>query len=133
VRPAPTDPCACRRTTLRALTQTLVAIQDRSLTGNYRSDDVYGNNSCEEPDPAFTTCIGDSSNANSAYRGFVTFDPVRRAPRALPRVPYRRSAVGVELRSRTRRAWDLDTSGAAAAEVSMQADDAFTFPGARGQ
>jgi hypothetical protein len=61
-------------TTLRELTQTLVAIQDRSLTGNYRSDDVYGNNSCEEPDPEFTTCIGDSSNGNSAYRGFITFD-----------------------------------------------------------
>jgi len=60
-------------TTLRQITQTLFAVQDRTLTGNYRSDDVYGNNSCTQ-DGSETTCIGDSSNANSTYRGFVTFD-----------------------------------------------------------
>jgi len=60
-------------TTLRQISQTLNALQDRSLTGNWRSDDVYGNNSCQELDST-TTCIGDSSNANSTYRGFVTFD-----------------------------------------------------------
>jgi hypothetical protein len=60
-------------TTLRAISQTLDALQDRSLTGNYRSDNVYGNNSCQELDST-TTCIGDSSNGNSTYRGFVTFD-----------------------------------------------------------
>jgi Big-like domain-containing protein len=60
-------------TTIREISRTLVALQDRSLTGNYRSDDVYGNNSCQELDST-TTCIGDSSNGNSTYRGFVTFD-----------------------------------------------------------
>jgi Big-like domain-containing protein len=59
--------------TLREINQTLTALQDRSLTGNYRSDDVYGNNSCQELDST-TTCIGDSSNGNSTYRGFVSFD-----------------------------------------------------------
>jgi hypothetical protein len=59
--------------TLRAVTQTLGAVQDRSLTGNWRSDDVYGDNSCTQSGST-TTCIGDSSNSNSTYRGFVTFD-----------------------------------------------------------
>ena len=60
--------------TQREIQQTLVALQDRSLTGNWRSDDTYGNNSCQESDVDHTTCIGDSSNANAVYRGFVTFD-----------------------------------------------------------
>jgi Bacterial Ig-like domain len=59
--------------TLRELTQTLAAQQDRNLTGNWRSDNVYGDNSCQFADST-TTCIGDSSNANSSYRGFVSFD-----------------------------------------------------------
>lgn len=58
--------------TLREITQTLPALQDRSLTGNWRSDDLYGENSCQFD--STTTCIGDSSNENSTYRGFVTFD-----------------------------------------------------------
>lgn len=59
--------------TLRAVTQTLSAVQDRTLTGNWRSDDVYGDNSCTQVGST-TTCVGDSSNDNSTYRGFVTFD-----------------------------------------------------------
>jgi len=62
-------------TTLRRITQTLLALEDRTLTGNWRSDDIRGNNSCEELEStAYTTCIGDSSNDNAIYRGFVTFD-----------------------------------------------------------
>jgi hypothetical protein len=59
--------------TLRGIPQTLTAVQNRTLTGNYRSDDVYGDNSCVQAGST-TTCVGDSSNANSTYRGFVTFD-----------------------------------------------------------
>jgi hypothetical protein len=58
--------------TLREITQTLPALQDRNLTGNWRSDDLYGENSCQFD--STTTCIGDSSNENSTYRGFLTFD-----------------------------------------------------------
>ena len=61
-------------TTLRQFSQTLAAVQDRNLSGNYRSDDVYGDNSCIFSDPDGTICIGDSSNDNSTYRGFLTFD-----------------------------------------------------------
>jgi hypothetical protein len=58
--------------TLREISQTLAALQDRNLTGNWRSDDLYGENSCQFD--STTTCIGDSSNENSTYRGFITFD-----------------------------------------------------------
>jgi hypothetical protein len=60
--------------TLRSVKQTLKPVLDRNLTGNYRSDDAYGDNSCVFADPDGTICIGDSSNANSSYRGFLTFD-----------------------------------------------------------
>jgi hypothetical protein len=69
----PLPPFSSGFSTLRAVTQTLGAVQDRSLTGNWRSDDVYGDNSCTQSGST-TTCIGDSSNSNSTYRGFVTFD-----------------------------------------------------------
>jgi hypothetical protein len=61
-------------TTLHASKQTLKPVLDRNLTGNFRSDNVYGDNSCEFADPDATICIGDSSNSNSNYRGFLTFD-----------------------------------------------------------
>jgi hypothetical protein len=61
-------------TTLREFKQTLKPVQDRNLTGNFRSDNVYGDNSCVFDDPDGTICIGDSSNSNSIYRGFLTFD-----------------------------------------------------------
>jgi hypothetical protein len=61
-------------TTLRQFVQTLTPVLDRNLSGNYRSDNTYGDNSCVFADPDGTICIGDSSNDNSAYRGFLTFD-----------------------------------------------------------
>ena len=66
-------PFSANFTTAREITETLDAQQDRTLTGNYRSDDVYGDNSCQFADST-TTCIGDSSNDNTTYRGFITFD-----------------------------------------------------------
>jgi len=56
----------------REITQTLEAVRDRSLTGNWREDNTYGTGECEQQDTA--VCVGDSSSGNSAYRGFVTFN-----------------------------------------------------------
>ena len=56
----------------REITQTLDAVRDRLLTGNWRADNSYGTGECEQQDSA--VCVGDSSSGNSAYRGFVTFD-----------------------------------------------------------
>jgi hypothetical protein len=55
-------------TVVRAITEELDAIQDRNLTGNWRTDDTYGTLYCELVDT--TICIGDGS---SVYKGFVTF------------------------------------------------------------
>jgi hypothetical protein len=49
----------------------------------------YGDNSCQESDPDHATCVGDSSNGNSIYRGFVTFD-LSGLPAETPRGPRRR-------------------------------------------
>jgi len=57
---------------VREITETLEAVRDRSLTGNWRADNSYGTGECEEQD--FAVCVGDSSAANSAYRGFLTFN-----------------------------------------------------------
>ncbi len=60
-------------TTLRELTVQLSAEADSARTGNWRSDGVYGTDSCA---PAGTSmCIGDSSfGPNASYRGFTSFD-----------------------------------------------------------
>ena len=93
-------------TTLRPFQQTLKPLQDRNLTGDFRSDNVYGDNSCAFDDPDLTICIGDSSNSNSIYRGFLTFD--------LSSLP-------------------AETQGVSAAELSMSIDsirgDPFTALG----
>ena len=93
-------------TTLRPFQQTLKPLQDRNLTGDFRSDNVYGDNSCAFDDPDLTICIGDSSNSNSTYRGFLTFD--------LSSLP-------------------AETQGVSAAELSMSIDsirgDPFTALG----
>lgn len=59
----------------REISQTLQASPDRSLTGNYRSDDTYGLYDCQES--STNICVGDgiySGAITLAYRGFVTFD-----------------------------------------------------------
>jgi hypothetical protein len=65
-------PFSASFTTLRQISQTLAAVQDRTLTGNWRSDDVFGTNDCAVTNSV--ACIGDSSNGNSTYRGFLTFE-----------------------------------------------------------
>lgn len=58
---------------VRSLTQALGAVQDRDLTGNWRTDDSYGLAFCEEADTTF--CMGDTPAAGYlGYRGFLTFD-----------------------------------------------------------
>lgn len=58
---------------VRELTQVITASVDRKLSGNWRSDDSFGVEVCEEADA--TICVGDSNAAGSpTYRGFVSFD-----------------------------------------------------------
>jgi hypothetical protein len=58
---------------VRELTQLVTASGDRTLSGNWRSDDTFGVDVCEEA--AATICVGDSFSLGSpSYRGFVSFD-----------------------------------------------------------
>lgn len=58
---------------VRSITQALSAVQDRDLTGNWRTDGTYGLAYCERVDTTF--CMGDTPAAGSlGYRGFLTFD-----------------------------------------------------------
>jgi hypothetical protein len=58
---------------VRGLTQVISASADRNLSGNWRSDDRYGVEVCEEVDA--TICVGDSlAEGSPTYRGFTSFD-----------------------------------------------------------
>jgi Big-like domain-containing protein len=58
----------------REIEQTLGTVRDRTLTGSWRSDGVYGVVDCEIQDN--TVCVGDSSSTGEpGYRGFISFDP----------------------------------------------------------
>ena len=58
----------------RQIEQTLGSVRDRTLTGSWRSDGVYGVVDCEIQDN--TVCAGDSPSAGEpGYRGFISFDP----------------------------------------------------------
>jgi hypothetical protein len=58
---------------VRGLTQVISASVDRNLSGNWRSDDSYGVEVCEEVDA--TICVGDSlAEGSPTYRGFASFD-----------------------------------------------------------
>jgi hypothetical protein len=60
-------------TTLRELGMQLSAQADAARTGNWRSDGVYGTDSCAQAGNQI--CIGDSSfGPNASYRGFASFD-----------------------------------------------------------
>jgi hypothetical protein len=56
---------------LRQITATLPAVQDRDLTGNWRSDDTFGSGQCARDQ--INVCMGDSSNGGQ-YKGFISFD-----------------------------------------------------------
>lgn len=57
---------------VRELTQVISASVDRTLSGNWRSDDTYGAEVCEDVDA--TICVGDSLSLGTTYRGFASFD-----------------------------------------------------------
>jgi len=59
---------------LRQIDVTLLAIQDRDLTGSYRSNDTYGTGACARDQ--INMCVGDErvGGNNMQYKGFVTFD-----------------------------------------------------------
>jgi hypothetical protein len=59
--------------TLREVQLSVSAEQDAALSGNWRSDDIYGTDSCA-PGGA-NICVGDSSfGPNASYRGFLSYD-----------------------------------------------------------
>jgi hypothetical protein len=59
--------------TLRAISTTLAPVPDNALTGNWRSDGVYGSFTCAETGNQI--CIGDGTvAANAFYRAWVSFD-----------------------------------------------------------
>lgn len=59
---------------LRQIDVTVLAIQDRDLTGSYRSNDTYGAGACARDQ--INVCVGDErvGGNNMQYKGFVTFD-----------------------------------------------------------
>lgn len=60
-------------TTLREISVRVGAQADATLTGNWRSDGVYGTDSCALT--GSNMCIGDSSfGPDASYRGFASFD-----------------------------------------------------------
>ncbi|HVZ35739.1 MAG TPA: Ig-like domain-containing protein [Polyangiaceae bacterium] len=59
--------------TLREISVALSAQSDPALTGNWRSDGIYGTDTCAQSGPSM--CLGDSSfGPNASYRGFASFD-----------------------------------------------------------
>jgi len=63
-------------TVLREIEGIFSAVQDRDLTGNWRSDGTYGgpnaNSNCSK-DTTQNMCVGDATD-NDGWRGFTTFD-----------------------------------------------------------
>jgi Big-like domain-containing protein len=59
---------------LREIEATLLAVQDRDLTGSWRSNDTYGAGDCARAQ--INTCVGDTRVAgdDEQYKGFITFD-----------------------------------------------------------
>jgi hypothetical protein len=60
---------------LRQVSFTLFALQDRDLSGSFRSNDTYGTGQCARGE--INMCVGDARVAgeNEQYRGFVSFEP----------------------------------------------------------
>jgi Big-like domain-containing protein len=59
---------------LREIEVTFLAVQDRDLTGSWRSNDTYGTGDCARGQ--INTCVGDTRVAgdDEQYKGFMTFD-----------------------------------------------------------
>lgn len=63
-------------TVLREIEGLFPAVQDRNLTGNWRSDGTYGGPNANSNCARNTTqnmCVGDATD-NDGWRGFITFD-----------------------------------------------------------
>lgn len=59
---------------LRQIDVTVLAVQDRDLTGSFRSNNTYGAGACAREQ--INVCVGDErvSGNNMQYKGFLTFD-----------------------------------------------------------
>ncbi len=59
---------------LRQIEMRFFAVQDRNLTGSYRSNNTYGSGDCARN--AINMCVGDQriGGDNEQYKGFITFD-----------------------------------------------------------
>ncbi len=59
--------------TQRRLRRVLLPVLDRDRTGNWRSNDTYGDGDCSRE--GTNVCVGDSGFVpNAHYQGFITFD-----------------------------------------------------------
>lgn len=70
---------------LRQIDLSVLAVQDRDLTGSYRSNDTYGAGACARAQ--INVCVGDerAGGNNMQYKGFLTFD-LSRLPASMARV-----------------------------------------------
>jgi hypothetical protein len=59
---------------LRRVELTLFALQNRDLSGSFRSNDTYGAGQCARGE--INMCVGDVrvGNANAQYKGFISFE-----------------------------------------------------------
>jgi hypothetical protein len=57
---------------LRQINVSLPAQQNRDLTGNWRSNDTYGQGDCARNQD--TVCVGDNGAGGLQYKGFMSFD-----------------------------------------------------------
>ncbi|HTV24559.1 MAG TPA: hypothetical protein VMG12_37970, partial [Polyangiaceae bacterium] len=59
---------------LRRVEFTLFALQDRDLSGSFRSNDTYGSGACARAQ--INMCVGDQrvAGANEQYKGFISFE-----------------------------------------------------------
>lgn len=70
----PLAPARFGFSTLRRIEQLFPAVQDRDLTGNFRSNGSYGNGDCAR-NASTAVCVGDSGQpANVQYKGFLSFE-----------------------------------------------------------
>lgn len=58
---------------LRQIEVAFAAVQDRNLTGNWRSDGTYAGANAECARNTTNICVGDAGD-NDRYQGFITFD-----------------------------------------------------------
>jgi hypothetical protein len=70
---------------LRQIDVSFFAVQDRDLTGSWRSDGAYGSQQCARNQ--INMCVGDArvGGDNEQYRGFITFD-LSSLPESMARV-----------------------------------------------